>query len=155
MRDWVHYEDYVVGERRLLGSRSVSEEDLLRFSHEFDPQPFHIDKAAAEKSIYGGLIASGWHICAVAMRVICDSFLAKSAALGSPGVEQIRYISPMRPGDTLTVHYTVLEARPSASKPDRGVLLTEIDIENQDGRKVATIRGYSMVARRPQAATAN
>ncbi len=149
MADWIHYEDYVVGERRLLGSRAVSEDDLLRFSREFDPQPFHIDKAAAEKSIYGGLIASGWHICAIAMRVICDSFLAKAAALGSPGVEQIRYINPMRPGDVLTVWYTVLEVRLSTSKPDRGILLTEIDIENQKSEKVATIRGYSMVGRRP------
>ena len=150
MSDWVHYEDYVVGERRLLGSRAVSEDDLLRFAREFDPQPFHVDPAAAAKSIYGGLIASGWHICAVAMRVICDSFLAKAASLGSPGIERIRFINPMRPGDVLTVWYTVLEARPSASKPDRGVLLTEIEIENQKGQKVATIRGYSLVGRRPQ-----
>ena len=145
----VFFEDFVVGRRLLYGSRSVSQDEIVRFAREFDPQPFHIDPAAAEKTIYGGLIASGWHTCALVMRVICDGMISASASLGSPGVDELRWLKPVRPGDTLTVYGTALEVRPSNSKPDRGVVTTLTEAVNQAGDVVLKMRTMGMYRRRP------
>jgi acyl dehydratase len=145
----VYFEDAVVGQRRQFGSYTIAEDEILRFAREFDPQPFHVDKALAEKSVYGGLIASGWHTCAIAMRAICDGFLSGAAAMGSPGVDEIRWRAPVRAGDRLTCYGTVLEARPSRSKPDRGVIVTQTEMVNQRGEIVMTMRGMTLMRRRP------
>ncbi len=144
-----YFEDYQVGVRRKLGSRSVTEEEILRFANEFDPQPFHIDVVAAEASIFGGLIASGWHTCALTMRLLCDGFLLEAASLGSPGVDEIRWKKPVRPGDTLTLFCTPVLAKASSSKPDRGVLTNDMELLDQHGDIVMTMKAMTMLARRP------
>lgn len=145
-----YFEDFEVGKTIEVGKRTLTEEEVLDFATKFDPQPFHVDKAAAEKSIYGGIIASGWHTCAIMMRLMVDGILRDSSSMGSPGLEEIRWIKPVRPGDTLTVSTTVLESRPSTSKPDRGVVVTQWEARNQHGDLVATVKGMGMYKRRPQ-----
>lgn len=145
-----YYEDFEVGKTIAVGSRTVSEEEIIVFARQFDPQPFHIDQAAAAQSIYGGIIASGWHTCSLIMRLIVDGFLNEAASLGSPGLDEVRWIKPVRGGDTLSVTTTALEARPSASKPDRGVIVTMWEAKNQHGELVATIKGMAMFKRRPR-----
>jgi acyl dehydratase len=145
----LYFEDFPVGVRRELGSRTLEHDEMLRFSREYDPQPFHIDADKATHSPFGSLIASGWQTCAMTMRVFCDSFLLQSAAMGSPGVDEIRWTKPVRAGDTLTVYSTVLEARPSRSKPDRGVVVSATEVVNQDGDVVMTMRGMTIMATRP------
>jgi acyl dehydratase len=143
------FEDFEVGNTIEVGKRTVTEEEIIDFATQFDPQPFHVDKDAASKSIYGGVIASGWHTCSMIMRMMVDGFLNKAASMGSPGVDEIRWIKPVRPGDTLTVTTTAIEKRPSGSKPDRGVVVTKWEAKNQNGEVVATVKGMGMFARRP------
>ncbi len=144
-----YFEDFEVGKTIEVGSRTVTEEEIVDFAKQFDPQPFHIDKEAAEKSMYGGIIASGWHTCGMMMRLMVDGFLRESSSMGSPGVDEIRWIKPVRGGDTLTVTTTALETRPSSSKPDRGVVVTQWRATNQHGELVATVKGMGMFKRRP------
>jgi acyl dehydratase len=148
----LYFEDFVVGLRRELGSRSLSAEQMIGFAREYDPQPFHIDAEAAARSPFGTLIASGWQTCALTMRILCDSFLLDSASMGSPGVDEVRWTKPVRPGDTLTVFSTVIEARASRSKPDRGVVVSTTEVVNQHGEIVMTMRGMTMLATRPAGA---
>jgi acyl dehydratase len=143
------FEDFEVGNTIEVGKRTVTEEEIIDFATKFDPQPFHVDKDAASKSIYGGVIASGWHTCSMMMRMMVDGFLNKAASMGSPGLEEVRWIKPVRPGDTLTVTTTAIEKRPSGSKPDRGVVVTMWEAKNQNGEVVATVKGMGMFARRP------
>lgn len=145
----LYFDDFEVGKTLEVGSRTVTEEEIVDFATQFDPQPFHIDKEAAAKSMYGGIIASGWHTCAIIMRVLVDGLLKDTASLGSPGVDEIRWLNPVRGGDTLTVTATVLEMRPSSSKPDRGVVVTLWEAKNQHGELVATVKGMAMFRRRP------
>lgn len=145
-----YFEDFEVGKTIDVGSRTVTEEEIIDFATKFDPQPFHVDKEAAGQSIYGGIIASGWHTCGMIMRLMVDGFLRDAASMGSPGVDEIRWIKPVRGGDTLTVTTTALEARPSASKADRGVVVTLWQAKNQHGEVVATIKGMGMFQRRPK-----
>lgn len=144
-----YFEDFEVGRTIEVGSRSVGEEEIIDFAKQFDPQPFHVDKDAAARSIYGGIIASGWHTCGMMMRLMVDGFLRDSSSMGSPGVDEIRWIKPVRPGDTLTVTTTALDVKPSSSKPDRGVVVTEWRATNQHGELVATIKGMGLFKRRP------
>jgi acyl dehydratase len=143
-----YFEDFIVGATIEVGSRSLTEEELIAFAVQFDPQPFHVDKIAAAQSMFGGIIASGWHTCGIVMRLMVDGFLVNSASLGSPGVDEVRWIKPVRGGDTLSVTTTVLDVKPSASKPDRGVVWTEWRATNQHGELVATIKGMGMFLRR-------
>lgn len=145
-----YFEDFEVGRAIDVGSRTVTEEEIIDFASKFDPQPFHVDKNAAEHSIYGGIIASGWHTCAMIMRLMVDGFLRNASSMGSPGVDEIRWLKPVRGGDTLTVTTTALEIRPSASKPDRGVVVTLWQAKNQHGELVATVKGMGMFQRRPK-----
>lgn len=145
-----YFEDFEVGKTINAGSRTVTEEEIVAFATQFDPQPFHVDQAAAAQSIYGGVIASGWHTCGMMMRLMVDSFMRESASMGSPGIDEIRWVKPVRGGDILTVTATVLEARPSTSKPDRGVIVTRWEAQNQHGEVVATIKGMGMYKRRPE-----
>ena len=145
-----HYEDFKVGETVEIGRHTMTQEEIIEFARKYDPQPFHIDPEAAKDSIYGGLIASGWHTCAVAMRVMVDSYISKTVSMGSPGMEEIRWLKPVRPGDTLIIKRTIEEAR-ATSKPDRGLVLTRWDIYNQREEHVAMMRGYGLFGRTPKA----
>ncbi|MGY2486739.1 MaoC family dehydratase [Cupriavidus necator] len=145
----LYFEDFEVGSRRELGSYLVTEEEILAFARQYDPQPFHIDKEAAAKSIYGGLISSGWMTCSIMMRLLVLSTTGKSASMGSPGVDEIRWLKPVCAGDTLTVVLNVLDTRPSQSKPDRGVVHTQWEATNQRGELVCTVKGMGMYGRRP------
>ncbi|NRR31843.1 MaoC family dehydratase [Oxalobacteraceae bacterium] len=144
-----YFEDFFVGQEVPLGSRLVTEEEIIAFAREFDPQPFHVDHDAAEKSIFGGVVASGWHTCSMMMRMVVDGMLSASSSMGSPGLDCVRWIKPVRAGDTLTVVYQTKEVRPSASKPDRGVVVSVWQASNQHGEVVATVEGMGMFGRRP------
>lgn len=144
-----YFEDFVPGNTVEVGSRTITEEEIIAFATQFDPQPFHIDRDAAAQSMYGGIIASGWHTCGLMMRMMVDSYLRNSASLGSPGVDEVRWLKPVRGGDTLTVTTTTVEARPSASKPDRGVIMSVWQAKNQHGDLVATVKTMGMFGRRP------
>ena len=145
-----YFEDMEVGRTIEVGSRTVSEEEIIEFAKQFDPQPFHIDKVAAADSLYGGIIASGWHTCSMMMRLMVEGYLRGSSSLGSPGVDEVRWLKPVRGGDTLTVTSTIVEAQASTSKPDRGVVRTVWQATNQRGELVATIKGMGMFGRRPK-----
>jgi acyl dehydratase len=132
-----------------LGERTVSEEEIIRFAREFDPQSFHVDTELARESSFGGLIASGWHTCSICSRLLVDSLFQDTANLGGLGVDEMRWIAPVRPGDTLIGRATVLEARPSKSKPDRGPVALRVELENQDGAIVWHATCWSLIRRRP------
>jgi len=144
-----YFEDFKPGEVIELGSRTISKERILAFAREFDPQPFHTDEEAATRSIYGGLLASGWHTGSLLMRILYDGLLKDTASLGSPGIDELRWLEPVRPGDTLTARMTIVEAIPSRSKPDRGLIRSLMEMRNQHGEVVLTIRGLSLLGRRP------
>jgi acyl dehydratase len=143
-----YFEDYVPGATYEVGSVSVDQASIVAFAREFDPQPFHVDPVAAAAGPYGGLIASGWHTAALVMRVLVANYLSAESSLGSPGMDEIRWLYPVRPGDTLRVRATVTEARRSLSKPDRGVLTTLIEAVNQDGQTVMRATGINFVRAR-------
>lgn len=144
-----YWEDFAAGSMREFGGITLSEEDILRFAREFDPQPFHVDPEAARHSVFGGLIASGWHTCSLAMRMMCDAYLLDSASAGSPGVEDIKWLKPVRPGDTLRVSFTVLEARPLESRPNIGLIRAQWYMYNQNDECVMQMLGGGMFSRRP------
>jgi acyl dehydratase len=146
-----YFDDYVPGTTHDCGSISVSQAEIISFATQFDPQPFHVDPEAAARGPYGGLIASGWHTAAMVMRQLVDHYLPAEASLGSPGMDEIRWLGPVRPGDTLGVRATVLEARRSQSKPDRGIMKTVIEAVNQDGHTVMRAIGTNFLLVRPAA----
>jgi len=140
----LYFEDFKVGETSEMGRRGVDRDEVIAFARDFDPQPFHIDEEAARASMFGGLIASGWHTVSMVMRMMCDSYLLQSASLGSPGVDHVKWLKPVRPGDTIRAVRTVLEARVSKSKPDVGIVKTRWDVFNQADEPVMTMEGYGM-----------
>lgn len=142
------FEDFSVGMAVEIPGPTLTRESILEFARRYDPQPFHVDEEAAKQSPYGGLIASGWHTVSLAMRMICDAYLLEAASLGSPGVNQVRWLKPVRPGDTIRMRMSVLEAKVSTSKPDRGTVLHRWDVLNQNGETVMTMEGYGMFRRR-------
>lgn len=143
-----YWEDLFVGRVIEFGPREVSRDEIIDFARRYDPQPFHTDEEAARHSIYGGLIASGWHTCAMLMRMLYDGVLAYSASLGSPGVDAVRWLKPVRPGDMLHARMTIVEARPSSSKPDRGTIKSKWEVFNQRDELVMTMEGMGMYRRR-------
>jgi acyl dehydratase len=145
----LYFEDFPPGDVRESPARTVTREEMLAFAREFDPQPFHTDEEAARKTIFSGLIASGWHTVAISMRLMWETYLVDTASLGSPGVDEVRWLKPVRPGDTLRARFTVVEAIPSRSKPDRGVVRSLSEVLNQHGEVVMTLRGLGLFARRP------
>ncbi len=148
MKHW-YFEDFYPGQEIDLGQRSVSEEEIIAFAAAFDPQPFHVDRAAAGASIYGGVIASGWHTCSMMMRMVVDGLMNTSSSMGSPGLENVRWLLPVRAGDTLSVRYLTQQVKPSRSKPDRGVVWSKWVATNQRGEQVCTIEGMGMFGRKP------
>ncbi len=139
-----YFEDYRVGEQVEFGNYRMTEEQIVAFARDFDPQPFHVDKDAARQSVYGGLVASGWHTASAMMRMMVDHFISTKTSMGSPGMDEIRWLKPVRPGDTLRVRLTVLSAKRSTSKPDRGVINQLLEVVNQNGDVVMVSKGMGM-----------
>ena len=146
-----YFEDYVPGASYECGSVSFDQAGIVAFGKEFDPQPFHVDPVAAADSPYGGLIASGWHTASAVMRVLVENYLSAESSLGSPGLDEIRWPHPVRPGDTLRIRATVVEARRSLSKPDRGIVKTLIEALNAEGQPafLATAINFVLVRSAP------
>jgi acyl dehydratase len=132
------YEDFEVGGVRTYGPRHVTREEIIEFATEFDPQPMHLDDEAAEKSMLKGLSGSGWHTCAIMMRMIYDGFLYEASSLGAPGVDEVRWMRPMRPGDDLTIKLTCIEKRESKSRPQVGLVRHDLEMSNAKGEIVMT-----------------
>jgi acyl dehydratase len=144
----LYWEDFPAGLVREFGGTTVQPADIVDFASRFDPQPFHLDDAAGRSTPFAGLVASGWHTCAMAMRMMCDAYLLDAASLGSPGIDNLRWLAPVRPGDTLRMRMTVLGARPMQSKPQAGLVESRWEVFNQDDRLVLDMRGWGMFARR-------
>ncbi len=142
------FEDYRVGEIAEFGDHLVTEAEILEFAKRYDPQPFHIDPQAARQSIYGGLIASGWMTASCAMRMLVDHYISPIASMGSPGVDELRWLAPVRPGDRLRMRVTVMASRPSQSKPDRGMVQFLQEVLNQNAETVMSLKGWGMYRRR-------
>jgi acyl dehydratase len=147
-RPRLYWEDFPAGQIREFGSVTVRREDIVDFAGRFDPQAFHVDDVAARDTPFGGLIASGWHTCALAMRMMCDAYLLDAASLGSPGLDNLRWVAPVRPGDTLRMRLTVLAARVMKSKPHVGLIESHWEVFNQHDQLVLDMRGWGMFARR-------
>jgi acyl dehydratase len=131
------------------GRYTFTRDAMVDFARQYDPQPFHLDEEAATTSIYGGLIASGWQTVGVTFRLAVEGLIGRTASMGSPGVDEVRWLKPVRPGDTVQVRGVVLEVRPSQSKPDRGLMRMRYETSNQRGELVLTMVGMGLFARRP------
>ena len=144
------FEDFAVGTIFRTPGKTLSEAEILQWGFAYDPQPFHMDRVAAERSVYGGLIASGWQLGTLAFRLFTALRpFAPEASLGSPGVDELRWRAPVRPGDTVCVVVTVVDRRMSRSDPDRGIVLLDWEMLNQRGEPVLTMRGPVFVRPRP------
>jgi len=139
-----YFEDYIAGSVHEYGSIAVEQEEIISFAERFDPQVFHTDPERAKNTIFEGLIASGWHTCGLMMRLFADHFLPKVASLGSPGIDELRWNKPVRPGDELTIRVTVLETKRSHSKPDRGIVHSLIEVMNQDRDVVMGMKAVNL-----------
>src|SRR5215469_5054096 len=128
------FEDFPPGRFGSFGPRHVTREEILAFAAEFDPQPMHLDEAAASQSMLKGLSGSGWHLCSIMMRMLCDGFVGRTASLGSPGVNEVRWLAPLRPGDDLMLEVDVMEARGSRSRPDTGIVTLKSTVRNAAGQ---------------------
>jgi acyl dehydratase len=145
----LYFEDFKPGLFAEYGPRTISREEIVAFAAEFDPQPMHLDEEAARDTMLGGLSASGWHTCGLMMRMMCDGFLLNSSSMGANAVEEVQWLKPVRPGDTLHVVAKVLETRRSTSKPDRGVVRIAYTTVNQHGESVMTLVGNQLLRVRP------
>lgn len=144
-----YFEDYTAGAVYEYGHITVSEAEILEFARRFDPQPIHVDPGFAASGPFKGIIASGWHTGSIMMRLFADHFLSRVASLASPGLDELRWPAPVRPGDVLRLRVTVLEARPSRSKPDRGIVRTRAELLDQDDRIVLSTLPANLLRRRP------
>ncbi len=144
-----YFEDFKIGEVTEVGPVDVTEDEIVEFATRYDPQPFHIDPEAAKSSPFGGLIASGWHTAALFMGMFVRDILLDSASLGSPGIEELRWTAPVRPGDRLVGRSTITDVRPSETNPNRGTVFTTNEAFNQDGERVLIFKARGFFARRP------
>ena len=144
-----YFEDFQVGDVFELGTTSATEEEIIAFARQFDPQPFHVDPAQARESVFGGIIASGWHTASLFMRLLVDNFLRETVSLGSPGVDEVRWLQSLRPGDTLRARFTILECRASKSRAEMGILRSRSEVFNQRDELVMTVIGVHLIGRRP------
>jgi acyl dehydratase len=143
-----YFEDYAPGTVHEFGSIQVNEAEIITFAQQYDPQPIHLDPVASQASIFQGLIASGWHTAGLMMRLLVEHYLSPVASLGSPGLDELRWLKPVRPGDTLSVRTTVLSARYSQSKPDRGIVRTFVEVFNQHRDVVLSMKVFNFLRRR-------
>ena len=144
----LYFEDFKPGAVTLYGPRLVTREEMLAFAAEFDPQPMHLDEAAASATLLGGLGASGWHTCCLLMRIIADGFVLEASSMGSPGIEELRWLKPLRPGTNIRVRATVLESRPSTSRPDMGLTKFRYEVLDEADNCLTTMVSTSMWGRR-------
>jgi acyl dehydratase len=144
-----YLEDYLPGAVYEYGYIEVTEAEILDFARKFDPQPIHVDPAFAASGPFGGLIASGWHTAGIMMRLLADHYLSRVASLASPGIDELRWPAPLRPGDSVRLRTTIVEARLSRSKPDRGLVRTRGQLINQDDADVLRLEAMNLIARRP------
>jgi len=144
----LHWEDFEPGAVAVYGPRLVTREEIVAFAAEFDPQPMHLDEAAASATMLGGLGASGWHVCCLLMRIIADGFVLDASSMGSPGIEELRWLKPLRPGTNIRVRATVLESRPSNSRPDMGLTKFRYEVLDEAGDCLTTMVSTSMWGRR-------
>ncbi|RYF17816.1 MAG: MaoC family dehydratase [Comamonadaceae bacterium] len=147
----LHWEDLQAGSVRELGTTSVTADEIKEFAGKYDPQPFHLDEDAARSSLFGSLCASGWHTCALAMRLTVDNMLRHSTSLGSPGLESLKWLKPVYPGDMLSLRHTILESRGLRKRPDTGLVRSRWEMFNQKGEQVLEMEGYGFFRRREPA----
>ena len=140
-----YFEDYVAGAVFEYGAITLTEREIVEFAKQFDPQYIHTDPRAAAEGPFGGLIASGWHTAAIMMRLFVDHYLSHVASLASPGIDELRWTQPVRPGDTLSIRVSVIEANRSRSKPDRGMVRSLIEVLNQDGQVVMSLKAMNIL----------
>ena len=142
------FEDFKLGPFGSFGPRHVTREEILAFAAEFDPQPMHLDEEAAKRSMLGGLAGSGWHLCSIMMRMMFDGFIGRTASLGSPGVNELRWMAPLRPGDDITLDVEILEARISKSRPETGIVTVRNTARNAAGQALCEMVSPLIVRRR-------
>ena len=147
------FEDFTPGLVIENGPRLVTREEIVAFAAEFDPQPMHLDEEAARASILGGLAASGWHTCCLMMRMACDGFVLNSSSMGAPGVDEVKWLKPLRPGTNITLQTTVLDTRASNSRPEMGFVKIRMDVLDDDREPVMTLTTSMIMGRRAEAAT--
>jgi acyl dehydratase len=140
-----YFEDYIPGSAFEFGTISVEEAEIIDFAKRFDPQDMHVDAESAARGPFGGLIASGWHTAGLAMRLLVDHYVSKVASLASPGVDEVRWTRPVRPRDSLRIRVSVLEARRSQSKPDRGLVRTLVEVFNQNREVVMSFKAMNIL----------
>jgi acyl dehydratase len=143
-----YFEDYAAGATFLFGPIEVEEAEVISFARRFDPQSIHIDPALAQAGPFKGIIASGWHTIGLMMRLIVEHFLSSVASLASPGVDEVRWVQPVRPGDQLHLRVSILETRPSRSKPDRGLIIANMEAINQNGDIVCSFKAMNLLKKR-------
>ena len=151
MAERIYWEDLRVGTVRELGTTSATAEEIKEFAGRYDPQPFHLDEEAGRRSLFGGLCASGWHTCALVMRLTVDTLLRDSSSLGSPGLESLKWLKPVYPGDLLSLRHTITEARALRKRPETGLVRSRWELFNQKGEKVLEMDGYGFFGRRAPA----
>jgi acyl dehydratase len=144
MKELLHFEDFPVGQVYEFGNYLVTVQEIISFAREFDPQPFHIDEEAAKASLFGGLCASGWHVCAIIMRMMVDGYYGRTASMGSTGIDEVKWLKPVRPGDRLSCRRTTLEARVSAKRPEMGIVKMRFEIFNAAEKK-AEMTGVNLI----------
>jgi acyl dehydratase len=143
-----YFEDFTVGMVIEHGPRLVTREEIVAFAAEFDPQPMHLDEEAARASILGGLAASGWHTCCLLMRMACDSFVLDSSSMGAPGIDEVKWLKPLRPGTHITLRTTVLDTRVSNSRPEMGFVKVRMDVRGDEGDPIMTLTTSMIMGRR-------
>jgi len=143
------FEDYQAGEQFEFGDYLVTEQEILTFARQYDPQAFHLDHDAAAKTHFGGLVASGWMTCSIMMRMLVDHYISPLSSMGSPGLENIKWLVPVRPGDRLRTQVKIISTRRSNSKPDRGFVMVEQAVLNQHDQTVLSVNGSGMYRTRP------
>ncbi len=144
----LYFEDFQSGLTFTHGPRVITREEIVAFAAQYDPQPMHLDEEAGRHSMLGGLGASGWHSCGIMMRMICDGFMLRAASMGAGGVEEVKWLRPVRPGDALTLHARVMDTRVSRSRPDMGIVRFMFELSNAHGERVMTMITPSMLKRR-------
>jgi acyl dehydratase len=144
----LHWEDFTPGRTFEHGPRRLPRDEMMAFAAEFDPQPMHLDEAAARETMLGGLAASGWYVCCILMRMCVDEFLGQSASMGAPGVDEVKLLRPVRPDDELSLRATVLESRASKSRPDMGLVRFEFVLSDMQGRQAVVLITSLMIGRR-------
>ncbi len=145
-----YFEDVTVGDTDEFGSKTFTQAEIIAFAEKYDPQPFHIDEKAAAQSIYGGIIASGWHTAAATMRMMVDNMIDTEASLGSPGVDDLRWYKPVRPGDTIRVRTEVIDKKRSRSRPNMGTIFGKLEVLNQNNEVVMSFKSIGMTLARSE-----